>query len=133
MFEDLKKQIISKIDDFCLQRNLPTGKVEFRNIPFSGEWGMAAPFFPLAAADLNKTLPVPLHAQALAEELKEIIGLPEGFTRSEAVKGYLNLYFDTGIQRNQGQNNHVEISHHDCFALGFAVAVFFIFSGNLFD
>ena len=97
MFEDLKKQINSTIDDFCHQRNLPTGKVEFRNIPFSGEWGMAAPFFPLAAADPNKTMPVPLHAQALAEELKEIIGLPEGFTRSEAVKGYLNLYFDTGI------------------------------------
>ncbi|NLC13267.1 MAG: hypothetical protein GX768_04405, partial [Chloroflexi bacterium] len=81
MFEDVKNQIAKIIDDFCLQHELPTGKVEFRSIPFSGEWGMAAPFFPLAAADPNKTMPVPLHAQALAEELKEIIGLPEGLTR----------------------------------------------------
>ena len=95
MFEDVKNQIRHKIDQFCLQNDLPTGKVEFRSIPFSGEWGMAAPLFPLAAADPNKTGPVPQHAQFLAEKIKEVVGLPAGFTRSEAVKGYLNLYFDT--------------------------------------
>ena len=97
MFEDVKNQIAKRIDEFCQQNNLPTGKVEFRSIPFSGEWGMAAPFFPLAAADANKTGPVPQHAQYLAEQLKETIGVPEGFTRSEAVRGYLNLYFDTAL------------------------------------
>ena len=97
MFEDVKNQIAKIIDDFCLQHELPTGKVEFRSIPFSGEWGMAAPLFPLAAADQNKTGPVPQHAQFLAEKIKDILGLPEGFTRSEAVKGYLNLYFDTSL------------------------------------
>ena len=97
MFEDVKNQIRHKIDQFCLQNDLPTGKVEFRSIPFSGEWGMAAPLFPLAAADPNKTGPVPQHAQFLAEKIKEVVGLPAGFTRSEAVKGYLNLYFDTSL------------------------------------
>jgi len=97
MFENVKEEISQKIDQFCLENNLPTGKVEFRTIPFSGEWGMAAPMFPLAAADPNKTGPVPQHAQLLAERLKEYLGLPEGFTRSEAVRGYLNLYFDTSL------------------------------------
>ena len=97
MFEEIKNQIAQRINEFCLQNGLPTGKVEFRSIPFSGEWGMAAPFFPLAAADPNKTGPVPQYAQVLAERLKEAIGLPTGFTRSEAVRGYLNLYFDTAL------------------------------------
>ncbi|MFA5612204.1 MAG: arginine--tRNA ligase, partial [Anaerolineaceae bacterium] len=97
MFKDVENRIIGQIDEFCLQNELPTGKIEFRSIPFSGEWGMAAPLFPLAAADQNKTGPVPQHAQHLAEKIKEVIGLPEGFTRSEAIRGYLNFYFDTGL------------------------------------
>ncbi len=97
MFEDVKNQISQKIDQFCLENGLPTGKVEFRSIPFSGEWGMAAPLFPLAAADPNKTGPVPQHAQFLAEKIRDVIGLPAGFTRSETLRGYLNLYFDTGL------------------------------------
>jgi len=97
MFKEVKNDIGRKIDEFCLQNRLPTGKVEFRNIPFSGEWGIAAPLFPLAAADPNKTGPVPQHAQFLAEKVRDFLELPEGFTRSEAVRGYLNLYFDTGL------------------------------------
>jgi arginyl-tRNA synthetase len=97
MFDDIKSQIALRIDAYCQQNDLPTGKVEFRSIPFSGEWGMAAPLFPLAAADPNKTGPVPQHAQHLAERLKDAIALPEGFTRSEAIRGYLNLYFDTAL------------------------------------
>lgn len=87
--------LIKKISQFCLERGLPSEKIEFRSIPFSGEWGIAAPLFPLAAADPNKSGPVPLHAQKLAEELKDFLGLPDGFSRGEAVKGYLNLYFET--------------------------------------
>jgi arginyl-tRNA synthetase len=97
MFKEVKNDIGQKIDEFCLENELPTGKVEFRNIPFSGEWGIAAPLFPLAAADPNKTGPVPQHAQFLAEKIKDILGVPEGFTRSEAVRGYMNLYFDTSL------------------------------------
>jgi len=90
-----QKELLKKIDQFCHEQNLPVGKIEFRDIPFSGEWGIAAPLFPLAAADPNRVGPVPQHAQILAEKLKEEIGLPAGFSRVEAVKGYLNLYFET--------------------------------------
>ncbi|MEN6580103.1 MAG: arginine--tRNA ligase, partial [Anaerolineaceae bacterium] len=73
---------------------LPTGKVEFRNIPFSGEWGLAAPLFQLAAADPDKSLPVPKKAQEFAEILKNQVADLSGFSRIEAIKGYLNLYFE---------------------------------------
>ena len=94
MFDDVKDQLTQIIHGFCQARGLPTGKVEFRNIPFSGEWGLAAPLFPLAAADPDKSLPVPQKAQEFAEILKnQVTDLP-GFSRVEAIKGYLNLYFE---------------------------------------
>jgi len=94
MFDDVKKQLTLIIDDFCQARGLPEGKVEFRNIPFSGEWGIAAPLFPLAAADPDKSLPVPKKAQEFAEILKAQAAELPGFSRVEAIKGYLNLYFE---------------------------------------
>lgn len=94
MFDDVKEQLTQIIDSFCQTRGLPTGKVEFRNIPFSGEWGIAAPLFPLAAADPDKSLPVPKKAQEFAEILKAQVADMPGFSRVEAVRGYLNLYFE---------------------------------------
>lgn len=94
MFDDVKDQLTQIIDGFCQARGLPTGKVEFRNIPFSGEWGIAAPLFPLAAADPDKSLPVPKKAQEFAEILKNQVADLPGFSRVEAIKGYLNLYFE---------------------------------------
>ena len=94
MFDDVKDQLTKIIDSFCQTRGLPTGKVEFRNIPFSGEWGIAAPLFPLAAADPDKSLPVPRKAQEFAETLKTQVADLPGFSRIEAVRGYLNLYFE---------------------------------------
>ena len=94
MFDDVKDQLTQIIDAFCQARGLPTGKMEFRNIPFSGEWGIAAPLFPLAAADPDKTVPVPKRAQEYAEILKTQVASLPGFSRVEAVKGYLNLYFE---------------------------------------
>ncbi|MEN6530724.1 MAG: arginine--tRNA ligase [Anaerolineaceae bacterium] len=94
MFDDVKDQLALIIDRFCQSRGLPTGKVEFRNIPFSGEWGLAAPLFQLAAADPDKSLPVPKKAQEFAEILKNQVADLSGFSRIEAIKGYLNLYFE---------------------------------------
>ncbi len=94
MFDNVKDQLTQIIDNFCQSRGLPSGKVEFRNIPFSGEWGIAAPLFPLAAADPDKTIPVPKKAQEFAENLKTQAADLPGFSRIEAVKGYLNLYFE---------------------------------------
>jgi len=47
----------------------------------------------LAAADPNRQVPVPQHAQFLAESLRTYLGNLPGFSRIEAVRGYLNLYF----------------------------------------
>lgn len=93
MFDQEKKVLDDLITRFCQERSLPAGKLEWRNIPFSGEWGIAAPLFPLAAADPARSQPVPQHAQALAEVLRDRIQLPAGFSRVEAVRGYLNLYY----------------------------------------
>lgn len=95
MFEQEKELLDSLLAEFCQERSLPADKLEWRSIPFSGEWGMAAPLFPLAAADPARQLPVPQHAQALAEALRDSIQLPDGFSRLEAVRGYLNLYYET--------------------------------------
>jgi len=54
---------------------------------------MAAPLFPLAAADPARQGPVPQHAQLLAEALRAYLGDLPGFSHIEAVHGYLNLYF----------------------------------------
>ena len=94
MFDEIKDQLTRIIDNFCQTQGLPTGKVEFRNIPFSGEWGIAAPLFPLAAADPDKTVPVPKRAQEYGEILKSQVAELPGFSRVEAVRGYLNLYFE---------------------------------------
>jgi len=97
MFEQEKALLDGYLVKFCQERSLPADKLEWRAIPFSGEWGIAAPLFPLAAADPARQLPVPQHAQALAEALRDSIQLPTGFSRLEAVRGYLNLYYETGF------------------------------------
>ena len=95
MFEQEKSLLENQLLKFCQERSLAADKLEWRSIPFSGEWGIAAPLFPLAATDPARQLPVPLHAQALAEALRDSIQLPAGFSRMEAVRGYLNLYYET--------------------------------------
>ena len=97
MFEQEKALLDGYLVKFCQERSLPADKLEWRAIPFSGEWGIAAPLFPLAAADPARQLPVPQHAQALAEALRDSMQLPTGFSRLEAVRGYLNLYYETGF------------------------------------
>jgi len=95
MFAQEKELLDNLLAKFCQERSLPGDKLEWRSIPFSGEWGIAVPLFPLAAADPARKLPVPLYAQALAEALRDSIPLPAGFSRMEAVRGYLNLYYET--------------------------------------
>ena len=95
MFETEKNALMARIEAFCAQNGLPGNKLEWRNIPFSGEWGIAAPLFPLAAVDPKREEPVPAHAQILGDQLVGFLGQVEGFARIEAVKGYLNLFFDT--------------------------------------
>jgi len=59
---------------------------------------MSLPFFPIAAQEARsgKKINVPQRAQEIAEAVSKYLGELSGFSRVEAVRGYLNMYFETG-------------------------------------
>ncbi len=98
MFEQEQTLIETKIREYLTAQGVENPALEVRQIPFSGEWGMAFPLFPIAAAEARsgKKVIVPKRAQELAEGIKAHLGkLPLGFSHIEAVNGYLNIYFST--------------------------------------
>ena len=98
MFEQEKNAIDEKIRAYLQTQGIQDPVLEFRQIPFSGEWGLAVPLFPVAAAEprSGKRVVVPKRAQELAEEIRGYLDKqPLGFSHIEAVNGYLNLYFST--------------------------------------
>jgi arginyl-tRNA synthetase len=99
MFEREQQLIESRIREFCLKNNIAPAELKWQAIPFAGEWGFATSFFQTAAnearAGRGTSQPVPLRAQEIAEQVKSQIGSVEGISRVEAVKGYLNVYFET--------------------------------------
>lgn len=104
MFENEKALITEKIREYLDNVPISETTIEFRPIPFSGEWGMAVPLFPIAAdeARSGKKVIVPQRAQELAEGLKDFLADQlTGISRIEAVKGYLNLYFKTSEYARQ--------------------------------
>ncbi len=98
MFENEKAVVEEKINAYLKLENINDFKVEFRPIPFSGEWGIAVPLFPAAAAEARsgKKVIVPKRAQELAEGIKDFLGKTlKSFSRIDALNGYLNFYFQT--------------------------------------
>ena len=98
MFEQEKTRIDAEIRAYLQSEGIENPVLEFRQIPFSGEWGLAVPLFPVAASEARsgKQVIVPKRAQELAEAIKASLGAPPaGFSHIEAVNGYLNLYFST--------------------------------------
>ncbi|OGO25208.1 MAG: arginine--tRNA ligase [Chloroflexi bacterium RBG_16_52_11] len=89
------------IKSYCAENQLPVpDEIQWNPIPFSGEWGISTPLFPLAAqearlkqAEGGVRINVAQRAQEIATGVVERIGTTTGFSRVEAVKGYLNLYF----------------------------------------
>ena len=98
MFTAEKAAAEARIIEFCRAGGLPAPTLSWSQIPFAGEWGIATSLFQLASQEAKQSgqkINVPQRATQLAEQLAaELASLP-GFTRVEAVKGYLNLYFDT--------------------------------------
>lgn len=100
MFELEKAVLEEKIRAYLDTQDIQDPTLEFRQIPFSGEWGLAVPLFPVAAAEARsgKKVIVPQRAQELALGIKAFIGdLPDGFSHIDAVNGYLNIYFTTSV------------------------------------
>jgi arginyl-tRNA synthetase len=98
MFAEEKFIIKSLIRAYLITEGITDVDLEFRQIPFSGEWGLAIPLFPVAASEARsgKKVIVPKRAQELAEGIKSALGdALGGFSHAEAVNGYLNLYFST--------------------------------------
>lgn len=141
MFDQEQQQIEQKIIAFCQSHGLPVIPLRWTYIPFNGEWGLATSFFELAAleAKQGKKINVSARAAELAEQIKNHLGIPDGFSHVEAVKGYLNLYFSTqlyakrivddvlkhGKDYGRSSRNHqqvmVEFSHpntHKAFHVG---------------
>lgn len=99
MFDGEKAVIEKQIRAYLDSQDISDPVIEFRQIPFSGEWGLAVPLFPVAAAEsrAGKKVIVPKRAQELAEGIRAFINVPpKGFSRIDAVNGYLNIYFQTG-------------------------------------
>ena len=98
MFTEERKLVETKINAYLQTEGIENPALEIRQIPFSGEWGMAVPLFPVAAGEARagKKVIVPKRAQELAEGIKnDLEGTLAGFSHIEAVNGYLNLYFST--------------------------------------
>ena len=97
------KTVEDIIRSYCKETGLPDpGTMQWSPIPFAGEWGISTSFFQLAAQEARsltgsttQRTPVPQRAQEIATAVAARIGSLPGFSRLEAIKGYLNLYFST--------------------------------------
>lgn len=99
MFEQERQALETQITNILTKNQIPLPEeIKWAAIPFSGEWGISTSFFQTAAdeARSGKAVKVPLRAQEIAELVKEQLGVPAGYSHLEAVRGYLNLYFETG-------------------------------------
>jgi arginyl-tRNA synthetase len=87
------------LDGFARRGISDPAAIDWSPIPFSGQWGLGTSGCIKAAAFLARSkksaLPVPQQAQQLAEQIASEITLPAGFARIEAVRGYLNISFET--------------------------------------
>jgi len=98
MFEDVQNSITAQIQTYCAENEIPQlEEINWQPIPFSGEWGISTSFFQVAAleARAGKKVNVPQRAQEIAEGVAVFLETPEGFSHVEAVRGYLNLYFNS--------------------------------------
>ncbi len=97
MFQTEQQTIETKIKTFCEANGIPVLALDWKPIPFSGEWGISTSFFAAAAAEAKagKKVIVPQRAQEIAEQVRVQLSDVDGISRVEAVKGYLNLYFNT--------------------------------------
>ncbi|HEX5810340.1 MAG TPA: arginine--tRNA ligase, partial [Anaerolineales bacterium] len=105
MFQQEQQLIEDKIKAYSAANDIPLAELKWQPIPFSGEWGVSTSFFQTAANEARvrpavelpdkPRMPVPQRAQQMAEQVKSEIGNVTGVSRVEAIKGYLNLYFET--------------------------------------
>lgn len=140
MFEQEQRIIEKQINQYLGLHQLPEMEFKWSWIPFNGQWGISLSFFQLASRSFTgEKGNVAQKAAEIADGICERLKIPEGFSRSEAVNGYLNLYFspedfstrviDTilsqGEKYGRGERNNksvmLEFSHpntHKAFHVG---------------
>lgn len=101
MFESELNAASQLIEQSLRTLDIPIPEViNWTPTPFSGRWGFGVAIgFPAAAAEARagRSVHVPTRAGEIAELLLQQIGTPPGFSASEAVRGYLNLYLDPPV------------------------------------
>ena len=96
MFEREQQAVEKQIRAYLNEKGISEPPVlQWSPIPFSGEWGISTSFFQTAAGEARsgKKVNIPQLAGELATGIAGRLVTPPGFSRVEAVKGYLNLYF----------------------------------------
>lgn len=112
MFDHAQQSITSQILAYLSDHDIPQPeKISWQPIPFSGEWGFSTSFFQVAALEARsgKKTNVPQRAQEIAQGLVDHLGIPDGFSHLEAVRGYLNLYFITKEYARDVVNNVLDL------------------------
>jgi arginyl-tRNA synthetase len=96
MFEAEQTKVEEKIRKYCGENNFPEPEFRWSWIPFSGQWGISLSFFQLAAKSFGAEKGnVNDRALKITKDLAEILDGSEGYSKVEAVNGYLNLYFSS--------------------------------------
>jgi arginyl-tRNA synthetase len=94
MFENEQNFIAVQISEYLRANNLPEMEIRWVWIPFNGQWGISTSFFQLAARSFGAEKGnVAQKANEIAQGVAANIDMPQGFSKIEAVNGYLNLYF----------------------------------------
>jgi arginyl-tRNA synthetase len=94
MFDQELNLLAEKIQQFLKSKNFPVTEIRWTWIPFNGEWGIATSFFQLASKSFaGEKGNVGQRANEIAGDVADFLGVPDGFSKVEALNGYLNLYF----------------------------------------
>ena len=99
MFNKEKALIEEKILEVLKKSGLTSSPLIWSWIPFSGHWGLATSFFKTASnnSHFKPEIPVQKRAEEIANLVSKELELPKEFEKNEAVKGYLNIYFDSAV------------------------------------
>jgi arginyl-tRNA synthetase len=118
MFQKEIKELEKQIKVVLSNQDITTEfELDWSPVPFSGDWGIGTSFFKVAAeeARAGRSGSVPDRAGELAAMVAEKLPPLEFFPRVEAVKGYLNLYYDEKVFSSRVVNS---ILSSDTFGKG---------------
>ncbi len=99
--DEITQAIRKALQDSGLE---PPPSIVLNRIPFSGRWGWGSPVcFQMASAErkAGKKVQVNQRAQEIAELVCRRLRQGGSFSQVEAVKGYVNVFFDAGEVANQ--------------------------------